>query len=134
MCPHVLDELSDGFVSRIDEQGDAPQARSRLLEELEQLASEFVAEVARPRNVATRLYEARDDSKLDRVRHADHHNRHRLRRLHEGASSWHRLDENQVGTLSDEFTCQRRQACVVAARRSRLQEHDVPTVGPPEFL
>ena len=98
------------------------------------LQNVFVGEVARAGDVAPRLYVASDDPKVDRITHADHHDWYRLRRLHESASGRHGLDENQVGTLGDEFTRHGRQARVVAARRSRLQQHDVPTLGPPELF
>jgi len=54
---HVFDELSNGFVARIDKKVDAPQARSRRLDILRQLAGEFVAEEARAGDVAPRFYE-----------------------------------------------------------------------------
>src|SRR5438067_2200811 len=97
---HVFDELRNSFVGRIDEQGDAPQARSRLLEKLQQLAGEFVAEVARARDIATWLYEARNNSKLDGVRHSGHHDGYRLRPLHESASGRHARDSTDCGIAS----------------------------------
>jgi inactivated superfamily I helicase len=47
-----MESSRNGFVARINKQGHAPQARSRLLEKLQQLAGEFVAEKARAGDVA----------------------------------------------------------------------------------
>jgi hypothetical protein len=44
------------------------------------------------------------------------------------------LDENQVGTLCDEFGCRGRQTFVSALRRPGLHQHDVAAIDPAELL
>ena len=101
---------------------------------MQELGRILVGHVARAGDVATRLAVVRDDPELDRIAHADHHDRYRLRCLHQGTGGGQGLDENQLWSLSDELGCRGRKAFVSAFRRSRFQHFDVATVDPAELF